>query len=232
MIEVRNMVKWYDRFLAVDNVSLMAENGKITVLLGPNGAGKSTTIKSIAGLLKHKGSVEIDTYENTSIDAKRLFGYIPEMPMLYEALTIDEHIHFIGKAYQVENYMEEADRLLKLFELEDKRKTVVKKLSKGMMQKVSMLLALIPNPHSLLIDEPMLGLDPKAIENVLQVLVSLKEEGKSVLISTHIIDVIDGIWDVAYIMDKGKILRKIEKNELNGQSLKDIFFEITDGEKE
>lgn len=231
MIEVRRLTKVYDKFKAVDDISLMAEDGKITVLLGPNGAGKSTTIKSIAGLLKHQGSIEIDGFINTSIEAKRKFGYIPEAPTLYEPLTIEEHIHFIGKAYQVENYMAIADELLKVFELEEKRKTIIRKLSKGMTQKVSMLLALISNPHSLMIDEPMIGLDPTAIENVLQLLKKLKEEGRSILISTHIIDVIDELWDTAYIMVHGKIIKRVDRTELNGGSLKEIYFACIEGEQ-
>ena len=225
MIEIRKLVKKYDKFVAVDNIDLVAYDGEITVLLGPNGAGKSTTIKSIAGLLKFSGSIEIDGFENISIDAKRRFGYIAEAPSLYDSLTIDEHIHFIGKAYQVENYRENANALLKLFDLESKRNVVVKKLSKGMTQKVSMLLALIPNPHALMIDEPMIGLDPSAIEKVLELLVDYRSQGCSILISTHIIDVIDDIWDSAYIMDKGKIICKVRRDELsNDESLKDTFF--------
>lgn len=232
MIEIRKLTKKYDKFTAVDNIDLVAEDGKITVLLGPNGAGKSTTIKSIAGLLKHTGTIEIDGHLNTSIEAKRIFGYIPEAPTLYETLTIDEHIQFIAKAYKVQNYEEIADHLIKVFELEDKRKTVVRKLSKGMSQKVSMLLALIPQPHSLMIDEPMIGLDPTAIENVLKLLEELKAAGCSILISTHIIDVIDELWDVAYIMVKGKLVKKVERADLREKTLKEIFFECVEGEAE
>lgn len=226
MIEVKNLTKNYGQFKAVDGISFTAKNGNITVLLGPNGAGKSTTIKSICGLLRFDGEILIDGYDNRSIEAKKCFGYIPEQANLYETLTIYEHIKFIQKAYDVDNddYVNE---LLELFEIKDKLHKPTKELSKGMKQKVSMLLSLISNPQSLLVDEPMIGLDPNAIENTLNLFMKLKNKGVSILISTHIIDVIDAYYDEAYIMNKGKIESHLIKSELNDSSLKDAFFEIT-----
>ncbi len=225
MIEIKELSKSYGSFCAVDNINITAKNGEITVLLGPNGAGKSTTIKSIAGLLTFTGEILIDGYDNVTMDAKKSFGYIAEMPSLYDVLTIDEHIHFIGKSYKMDNYMPYAEELMTLFNLLDKRKTPCKELSKGMTQKVSMLLALMINPKSLLIDEPMMGLDPTAIEEVLNLLVRLKNNGVAILISTHVIDIIDTIWDKAYIMNKGKIVKEVYRDDLDGASLKEIFFQ-------
>lgn len=225
MIEVKHLVKEYGKFVAVDDISLVAQDGEITILLGPNGAGKSTTIKSIAGLLNHDGDILINGDINTSMEAKKHFGYISEVPVLYEKLTVEEHIHFIGKAYRIESYMQYADELLEKFNLSDKKKTPAKNLSKGMTQKLSMILALLIKPKALLIDEPMIGLDPQAIEEVLQMLVELRNSGISILISTHIIDVINDIWNRAYIMDKGKIVKVVERSSLvEGETLKDIFF--------
>ena len=231
MIEVKNLTKNYGGFKAVDNISLTVNDGEITILLGPNGAGKSTTIKSITNLLQYQGDIMIHGYKNDSLDAKRSFGYIPETPVLYDLMNIDEHIEFIGKAYRSEHYRELAEQYLKLFHLEDKRKKAIRELSKGMKQKVSMLLALIISPKELLVDEPMVGLDPLSIEETLQLLVRLKQEGTAILISTHIIDVIDEIWDSAYIMDHGRIVAKVRKNELKEKSLKDIFFEVVEGDE-
>ena len=140
MIEVKNLTKLYGKFKAVDDVSLCAADGEVTILLGPNGAGKSTTIKSITNLLQYKGDIKINGVANSSLDAKKGFGYIPEAPVLYDLLTIDEHVEFIGKAYRCENYRALADEYITLFKLEDKRKKAVRELSKGMKQKVSMLL--------------------------------------------------------------------------------------------
>lgn len=230
MIEVQGLTKKYGSFKAVDNIDLRAEEGKITILLGPNGAGKSTTIKSITNLLKYQGVITICGHDNKTVDAKKSFGYIPEAPVLYDLLTIDEHVEFIGSAYRCERYKELADHYIALFDLEDKRKKTVKELSKGMRQKVSMLLALIIEPKALLIDEPMVGLDPASIEDTLRLFEELKKQGVAILISTHIIDVINDIWDVAYIMNKGQIVKHVCKDELGEETLKELFFACTEGE--
>ena len=203
--------------------------GQLITILGPNGAGKSTTIKSIIGLLKYEGEIAICGYKNTTVEAKSRFGYIPEVPVLYDLLTIDEHIAFIAHAHGIADYQETADRYLALFELTEKRNKMAKELSKGMRQKLSMILALVTKPEALLIDEPMIGLDPQSIENVLKLLVELKESGVSILISTHIIDIIADIWDTAYIMKKGQVVHVAHKAEMHGNSLKDVFFALENG---
>ena len=228
MIEVSHLTKKYGSFTAVDGIDLCADDGKITILLGPNGAGKSTTIKSITNLLNFDGDIKICGYKNDSLEAKQSFGYIPEAPVLYDLLTIDEHVEFIGRAYKAKDYKELAQKYIQLFHLEEKRKKTVKELSKGMKQKVSMLLALIISPRALLVDEPMVGLDPASIEETLHLFSELKAQGVSILISTHIIDVIDEIWDEAYIMNKGKIVRHVSKAGLQDESLKELVFACTD----
>ena len=227
MIEVKNLTKKYQKFTAVDNISLIAQPGKVTVLLGPNGAGKSTTIKSIANLLKYEGVINICGYPNASVEAKRCFGYVSETPVLYDHLTVEEHIDFIGHAYKVENYKEKAEKYLELFKLTDKRKSIAKELSKGMTQKLSMLLAMMIEPKALLVDEPMVGLDPQSIEDTLHILRTVANEGCAVLISTHIIDIVSGIFDEAYIMNQGKIVKHVRKEELEEGTLKQYFFEMT-----
>ncbi|WP_455684049.1 ABC transporter ATP-binding protein [Thomasclavelia sp.] len=229
MIEIINLTKQYDGFKAVDAINLEAKPGKITILLGPNGAGKSTTIKSIANLLKFEGKIKICGYENDTIEAKKCFGYVPETPILYDLLTIDEHIDFIGNAYQIDNYEEVAAKYIELFKLTDKRKNMAKELSKGMTQKLSMLLALLIQPKALLVDEPMVGLDPASIEDTLEIFKQLKNDGCAILISTHIIDIVNDIYDEAYIMNKGKIVKHILKEDLEKESLKEYFFELTNG---
>lgn len=230
MIEVKHVTKCYGKFKAVDDVSLTALGGKITVLLGPNGAGKSTTIKSITNLLKFEGEIQICGHDNKTLEAKKSFAYIPETPVLYDSLTIEEHVEFIAKAYRLKEYKEIVERLLILFHLEEKRKKIVKELSKGMRQKVSMLLALMISPKALLVDEPMMGLDPQSIEDTLRLLVDLKNAGVAVLVSTHIIDVFADVWDEAYILNKGKIVYHATRENIGEESLKDIFFTYTDRE--
>lgn len=227
MIVINHLTKNYNGFKAVDDISLVAEPYKITVLLGPNGAGKSTTIKSIANLLKFDGEIQICGHKNDTIEAKKCFGYVSETPVLYDLLTIEEHIDFIGHAYQVENYKEIAEKYLKLFKLTEKRKVIAKELSKGMTQKLSMLLAIMIQPKALLVDEPMVGLDPQSIEDTLHILKELADSGCAILISTHIIDIVSDIFDEAYIMKKGQIIKHVRKEELEDESLKEYFFEMT-----
>ncbi len=230
MLKVNNLSKKYHKFEAVKNVSFSVEDGSITILLGPNGAGKSTVIKSIAGLLKYTGSIEIKNFPNKSIEAKREFSYVPESPSLYELLTVEEHINFIAKAYNIEDYKDKAKELLERFDMIDKKDKLGKELSKGMQQKVSIICGLITDPNLILFDEPMIGLDPKAIKELKSMFLELREKGKSIIISTHIIDSIVDIWDNALIMKDGEIIFKGSKEELNAknESLEDIFFKTTE----
>lgn len=226
MIEVKHLTKKYGKFVAVDSIDFEALDGQITILLGPNGAGKSTTIKSISGLLKFDGEIFIDGHKNDTLDAKKSFGYVAELPSFYDLLTVDEHLTFIEKAYQLENSHDFKESLLHRFDLADKRHKLAKELSKGMTQKLSLCCALLIQPQTLLIDEPLIGLDPIAIDEMLKILVDLKHQNKTVLMSTHIIDMIDEIWDVAYIMNESKIVRRVERSQLKEhESLKQIFFD-------
>lgn len=229
MIEVKNLTKYYNGAgtPAVNHVTFQAVPGEVTILLGPNGAGKSTTIKSIVNLLNFKGEILICGHPNDSVEAKKCFGYVPEVPMLYDLLTVDETIEFIGKAYRLPQYKEIGEQYLELFQLTKQRSKLAKELSKGMRQKLSMILALLIQPKALLVDEPMVGLDPASIEEVLRLFVNLKEQGTAILISTHIIDVVNDIWDCAHIMNKGEIVRSIRRGEEGSETLKQIFFETT-----
>ncbi len=231
MITINNLTKNYKKFKAVDGISLTAKPGEITILLGPNGAGKSTTIKSIAGLLKFEGEITICGYQNKTVDAKKIFGYIPETPSLYDFLTPWEHAQFIAKAYKLDDTWEQKIKeIFERLEIYDKKDKYVRELSKGMTQKLSIAIALMIDPEAVLFDEPLVGLDPKAINEVLKIFKELKAEGKSVLVSTHIIDTIDEVWDRAYIMNQGKIISDISKEQLEGRDLKTMFFELTEGE--
>lgn len=232
MLRVMGLTKRYDNVLAVNNVSFEVNSGEIAVLLGPNGAGKSTTIKSIAGLLKFDGSISIDGYPNKKVDAKKVFGYVPEAAAVYEYLTVWEHIEFIARAYRLdEGWRERADILLQRFEMYDKKDKLGKDLSKGMQQKVSICCALIINPKMVMFDEPMIGLDPRAIKELKNIFLELKDSGSAILISTHIIDSIEEVWDKVLIMNKGRIILSRTRSEMkdNRESLEEIFFSSTEG---
>lgn len=230
MLNVTNLTKRYENTLAADNLSFEVRGGEIAVLLGPNGAGKSTTIKSVAGLLEFEGKITLNGHDNKSVEAKRLFGYIPETPALYDLLTVWEHMEFIARAYRIENWQTRADELLRRFDMDDKKDKLGKELSKGMQQKVSVCCALLTSPGVALFDEPMIGLDPKAIKELKNVFLELKQAGCAVIISTHIIDSVEELWDKVLIMNRGRIVLSRDRAELEreGESLESVFFRVTD----
>ena len=231
MLMVQNLTKKYSKEIAVNNISFQVDQGEIAILLGPNGAGKSTTIKSIAGLLKYDGYIEICGHPNKSIAAKKVFSYVPEVSAMFDLLTVYEHIEYIAAAYGIGNFKDEAKELLERFDLNDKKEKLGKQLSKGMMQKVSICCALIIKPKVILFDEPLMGLDPKAIKELKKAIVELKEKGSAVLISTHIIDSVDDFWDKVLIMKNGNIVLSGTKQELKSrnETLEELFFDVTEG---
>ena len=234
MLEVNHVTKRYGKNLANNDLSFKLEEGSITVLLGPNGAGKSTIMKSIIGFLRYEGDIKIAGMDNKSREARKILGYIPEMPALYPNLTVSEHMEFVARAYKLKDYKAYADELLETFELSDKKKKFGDELSKGMQQKLNICLGLLTKPSMILMDEPMIGLDPHAILKLKGMIENLRAEGRTALISTHIIDSVDMLWDRAIIMKGGMIMKNVTKAELDasGETLEQLFFEVTEGEAE
>ena len=230
MLKIAGVTKKYGKLVANNDISFTVENGQIAILMGPNGAGKSTIIKCITGLLRHKGVIEINGFLNTSENAKRLLGYIPEMPAVYDLLTVSEHLEFIRRAYKIEDE-EYTQALLERMELWDKRDKLGKELSKGMQQKLSICCALAHKPSVVIFDEPLVGLDPHAIKELKLIFRELKERGASVLISTHMIDSVEDYWDVANIMVDGQFAATKYNNSDDSQNLEDLFFAITEDAK-
>ena len=231
MLYVEHVTKNYGKVVACDDLSFHLDPGSVTVLLGPNGAGKSTIMKAIIGFLRYDGAITIGGYPNKTTQARRLLGYIPEMPALYPNLTVSEHMEFIARAYHMSGYRDRIDMLLRRFELEDKRRKFGDELSKGMQQKLNICLGLLPDPKMLLLDEPMIGLDPHAIKELKSTIEQMREEGKTLLVSTHIIDSVDMLWDRTIIMQSGKIRANITRDELqrDGRTLEELFFAVTEG---
>lgn len=231
MLSISGVTKKYGKMVANDNISFAVGDGQIGILLGPNGAGKSTIIKCITGLLRFTGRIEINGLENTSQEAKRQLGYIPEMPAVYDLLTVSEHLEFMRRAYRIEDE-EYARQLLERLELWDKKEKLGKELSKGMQQKLSICCALCHKPRVVIFDEPLVGLDPHAIKELKAIFRELKAGGASVLISTHMIDSVEDYWDVANIMMNGRFAATKLNDGSEGESLEDLFFEITEGKAE
>lgn len=233
MLKISYLTKEYGKVKANDNISFVVNDGEIAVLAGPNGAGKSTAIKCIAGLLRFKGEILIDGHQNKTIEAKRVFGYVPEIPAPFEMLTVEEHMEFVARAYRLENYESDIEMLLKRMELWDKKDNLGKELSKGMQQKLSICCALLPKPRVLLFDEPFVGLDPHAIKELKSLFAELREKGCSVLVSTHMLDSVEEFWDKCFILMNGKVVAERTKEEIKrtGEDLEDLFFRITEPSK-
>lgn len=229
MLVVNNVTKKYGKLVANNGISFRVEGGEVSLLLGPNGAGKSTLIKCISGLLKFTGSIEICGNGNKTLKAKRYLGYIPEVPALYDMLTIWEHMEFIARAYSLENWKHRAEKLIQRFELDDKKKKLGRELSKGMQQKLSICCGFLPEPKVILFDEPMVGLDPHAIKELKNMIVEQQEAGKAILISTHMLDSVTDFWNSTNIMMDGKIVARRNRNEMEevGEDLENLFFRIT-----
>lgn len=231
MLDVCCVTKKYGKTEACRNVSFHLDPGSVTVLLGPNGAGKSTIMKSIIGFLKYDGEITVGGYPNKTVEARRILGYIPEMPSLYPNLTVSEHMEFLARAYRLTGYQERVAELFEKFELTDKKKKFGDELSKGMQQKLNICLGLLPEPQLLLLDEPMIGLDPHAIKKLKQTMEQMRQEGRTLLVSTHIIDSVDMLWDRTIIMQGGTVRANMTREELeqDGRTLEQLFFDVTEG---
>ncbi len=238
MLEVKGLIKRYDKQNAVNDITFSLQGGEVVGLLGPNGAGKSTTMKCIVGLLrKTSGEISIGGWDHLSINAKKLFSYIPETPSVYDLLTVKEHMQFIAQAYGVKEWKDKTSRYFEIYDLADKQDKLGRDLSKGMKQKVSICCALLPDPRVLFFDEPMIGLDPKAIKNTKKIFKELKDEGKTILVSTHLIDSVETIADRIMIMKDGNIVGndtlfnlKADSNGGDQSTLEDLFLELTKDE--
>ncbi|WP_138207134.1 ABC transporter ATP-binding protein [Haloimpatiens lingqiaonensis] len=234
-MEVKNLTKNYGKERAVSEISFSLNAGEITVLAGPNGAGKTTTIKCILSLLrKDEGEVFICGKSIKEKSIREKLAYMPETPDIYPYLTVWEHLKFIALAYKLDSWEEKAQEMLNIFGIWDKKDQISKNLSKGMKQKVSICMGLLHNPDIFLIDEPFVGLDPKGIKDFKDILNMLRKQGKTILISTHILSSVEELNDKIIIMKKGKIIANGSKQQLKDKiggeenmSLEDIFLKIS-----
>ena len=230
---VKNLKKYYGKIKAVDGITFELYPGEVVGLIGPNGAGKSTTLKTIVGLLrKTEGEIKVCGYDYKDKEARKKLSYIPEIPDIYPMLTVWEHMKFIALAYNLDNWEKEALRYLEAYDLLDKKDELGANLSKGMRQKVMVICGLLHKPEVMLFDEPFVGLDPKAIRELKDTIRELKKEGKSVLLSTHMLDSVQNLGDRVLILKAGKLIYEgtleevMEKAGPNG-TLEDLFLEVT-----
>lgn len=238
VLEIKNLSGGYNRKKVIEDISFDIESSSITAIIGLNGAGKSTTIKHILGLLKPmEGQIKVKglTLTDNTEEYRRNISYIPETPVLYDELTLEEHINLTAMAYGLDEKTawQRADKLLEIFQLSNKKKFMPVHFSKGMKQKVMIICAFLVEPSLYIIDEPFLGLDPIAINNLIELMREEKEKGKSLLMSTHILATAEKYCDNFVIIHEGKIIAKggleeiREEFSMQGASLDDIYLSLT-----
>lgn len=210
MIEVKNVTKKYGKFTAVENISFTVKDGEVVGFLGPNGAGKSTTMNMITGFIEPTdGTIEVNGYDITKKPkkAKKQIGYMPENVPLYMDLTVKEFVTYMAELKLVEraNRKEEVQKVIKETGLEEVQNKLIRNLSRGYKQRVSMAGALVGNPDVLILDEPTVGLDPKQIIEIRNLIKSLGKK-HTVILSSHILSEISQICEKVIIINKGKIV--------------------------
>ena len=243
ILEIQNLTKRYGDVVAVNDLTLSVESGELFGFLGPNGAGKTTTIKTVVGLLRpDEGKITIGGYNIVSQpeQAKRLIGYIPDNPYIYDRLTGREFLELVGALYGLDRktIAERIEVLFELFGIEEWGDEYAAEYSHGMRQKVIMASALIHDPKLIVIDEPMVGLDPQSQRLVKNVLRELIRRGVAIFMSTHTLSVAEEICTRVGIIYKGNLMKvgTIEQlradAQMEGKSLEDLFVALTGGERE
>ncbi len=242
MLSLDGITKSYNKgqIKAVDKVNLEIKSGEIFGFLGPNGAGKTTTIKMIVGLLKpDEGEIILDGVNvwEDSLKAKSMISYVPDNPEIYDRLSGIEYLNFIADMYGISEgeRKEKIEYYTNLFNIEDSLGDIISSYSHGMKQKLVLTSALLNDMNLFILDEPMVGLDPKSSFNLKEIMRNMCDEGKTVFFSTHVLEVAEKLCDRIAIINNGKIITHGTMEELRAdakekQSLEKIFLELTDNE--
>ena len=244
ILEIQDLWKAYGEVQALRGLNLEVDRGEIFGLIGPNGAGKTTTLKIIVGLLSmDKGIIRVNGIDikEEPYEYKRLIGYVPESLTLPEYLTLEEFLIYSGKIREVPNNQikERINLFLRIFELEDKRKSLILSLSRGMKQKAAMAAALLHDPYLLILDEPLMGIDPAGQHRIKELFNERVKEGKTVFISTHMLDTAERMCKRVAVIHKGKriasgdlsYLRKVSEEGGNA-TLEEVFLKLTEEKAE
>lgn len=239
IIELVDLTKLYKGLRAVDSISLKVRKGIVFGFLGPNGAGKTTTLKMMAGILKPTGGkIIIDGMDLTKNpeDVKRICGFIPDRPYIYEKLTGREFLRFTGGLYSLDHALldNRISELLELFELSHWSDELVESYSHGMKQRLVMCSSLLHDPKVIIVDEPMVGLDPKGARLVKDIFRNEADNGKTVFVSTHSLDIAQEICSEIAIIQTGRIIATGNAEELKKQAgidgnLENVFLKLTEG---
>lgn len=237
MIEIKNVSKTYDgKKRVLKDVSFKIEDGEIFAFIGHNGAGKTTMIKSIIGILDfEEGDILINnkSIKDNPVECKKIMAYVPDNPDLYENMKAIDFINFICDMYEVDEDIRKKNTIkyAKMFEIEDKLGDDISSFSHGMKQKVALIAALSHEPKVLIMDEPFVGLDPKAVYDMKEIMRDMAKNGKTIFFSTHILDVAEKLCDRVAIIKNGTIVKVGKMKDIKGdESLEQVFLEL--GEKE
>ncbi len=240
MIKLINLSKSYGKLVAVNNINLEIARGEVFGFLGPNGAGKTTTIKMLAGLLQPSGGSALIggfNVQTEPLKAKFITGFIPDRPFLYEKLTAAEFMHFVSQLYDLGDARKQTSELLELFGLTEWENELVENFSHGMKQRLVMASALLHGPRVLVVDEPMVGLDPRGARLVKNIFKDLASKGVTVFMSTHTLEIVEQMCTRVAIINKGEIIAQGSVEDLGRMArmpeshLEPIFLRLTGGEE-
>lgn len=238
MIEIKNISKIYNgEKKAVDNISFTVNDGEIFAFIGHNGAGKTTTIKSIVGILDfEEGDILVNgiSIKKSPIECKKQMAYVPDNPDLYENMRAIDFINFVCDMYETsaEERKINIEKYAKMFGIEANLYDDISSFSHGMKQKVALIAALAHNPEVLIMDEPFVGLDPKAVYDMKEIMRNMCKEGKTIFFSTHILEVAEKLCNRVAIIKQGKIVKVGNMQEIKGdESLEQVFLELDEVEK-
>ena len=238
-IRIENVTKCYGHLRAVDGVTLRVEEGEVLAFLGPNGAGKTTTMKMLTGLLHPDAGEIVICGHSMGSDperAKAMMAYVPDQPFLYDKLSAREFLQFVGEMYGMDVALIEqrSRQYIQRLQISDYADQLAESFSHGMKQRVALAAALMHDPQVLVVDEPMVGLDPRSVRTVKELFRERADSGRTVLMSTHTLDVAESIADRIAIINHGRIIACGTLSELRARAarehrLEDIFLELTSG---
>jgi ABC-2 type transport system ATP-binding protein len=240
-LEVNGLTKTYGTFVAVKGLSLTLKRGEVLGLVGPNGAGKTTTLRAIAGIHPPTdGFIRICGFDLRldPVEAKRRLAFMPDEPRLFDYLTVEEHVRFVARLYQVADVDARITPLLEEFEIADKRKSLPAELSRGMKQKLMIACGFIHSPEVLIFDEPLTGLDPLGIRRMKESIVRRSADGAAVILSSHLLHLVEELCDTVAIIQNGERIAYGTVDDLKWQiaqgkgnvSLEEAFLQITAAE--
>ncbi|MGN1118659.1 MAG: ABC transporter ATP-binding protein [Acutalibacteraceae bacterium] len=236
MLKIEHLTKSYDGKKAVDDLSLHIRQGEIYGFIGHNGAGKTTTLKSVVGILKYdSGEIYIDgvSVKQSPLVCKEKIAYIPDNPDLYDFMTGTQYLNFVSDIFRVDTEKRTAliNKYAQMFEMTDALSQSVSSYSHGMKQKLAVMSALVHSPKLVIMDEPFVGLDPKATHLLKETMREICNQGGAIFFSTHVLEVAEKLCDKVAIIKNGKLIKSGTMEEVKGdESLESVFLEMSESE--